>query len=201
MKFSRRPLLFAAAAIALLGVLAYAFMPRPAPVEVVRVAAGPLRVTVDEDGRTRIKERYAISTPLGGQLRRIELHPGDAVRAGVTVLASIDPVAPALLDARTRAQLEARLRAAEAQADLAGPRVERARATQELAQRDHVRVTQLADEKAVSRQELDRSREASRVAAEDLKVAEYSRRIAGFELEQARAALARSLPGDRKSVV
>ncbi|MBL9209081.1 MAG: efflux RND transporter periplasmic adaptor subunit [Opitutaceae bacterium] len=197
MKFTRRPLLFAAAGVALLGVLAYAFMPRPAPVEIVRVASGPLRVTVDEDGRTRIKERYAISTPLGGQLRRIELHSGDAVRAGVTVLASIDPVAPALLDARTRAQLEARLRAAEAQADLAGPRVERARATQELAQRDYVRVTRLADEKAVSRQELDRSREAARVAAEDLKVAEYARRIAGFELEQARAALARSIPGPR----
>jgi len=197
MKFSRRPLLFATAGIVLLGVLGYAFRPRPAPVEVVRVASGPLRVTVDEDGRTRIKERYVISTPLGGQLRRIELEPGDAVKAGVTVLASIDPVAPTLLDARTRAQLEARLRAAEAQADLAGPRGERARATQELAQRDYARITQLADEKAVSRQELDRSREAARVAAEDLKAAEYSRRIAGFELEQARAALLRSTPGPR----
>ena len=197
MKITRRSLLLAAAGFALLGVLGYAFRPRPSPVDVVRVASGPLRETVDEDGRTRIKERYAISTPLGGQLRRIELHPGDAVKAGVTVLASIDPVAPTLLDARTRAQLEARLRAAEAQADLAGPRVERARATQELAQRDDARITQLADEKAVSRQELDRSREAARVAAEDLKVAEYSRRIAGFELEQARAALLRSTPGPR----
>ena len=197
MKITRRSLLLAVIGLTLLGALVYAFMPRPVPVEITRVGRGPLRVTVDEDGRTRIKERYVISAPIGGQLRRIELQPGDAVKAGVTVLASIDPVEPTLLDARTRAQLEARLRAMEAQVDLSGPRLERARATQELAQREYARVTQLADQAVVSRQEIDRSREAARVAAEDLKAAEYSRRIAGFELEQARAALMRSTPGPR----
>ena len=197
MKITRRHLLLAAVALLLAAALGYGFMPRPAPVDVVRVAAGPLRVTVDEDGRTRIKERYVISAPIGGQLRRIELHPGDAVKAGVTLLASIDPVEPTLLDARTRAQLEARLRAAEAQVDLAGPRVERARAADELARSEYARITQLADQRAVARQELDRAREAARMAAEDVKVADYSRRIAGFELEQARAALLRATPGPR----
>jgi HlyD family secretion protein len=197
MKITRRQLLLAVFVLLLAGALGYGFMPRPAPVDVVRVAAGPLRVTVDEDGRTRIKERYVISAPIGGQLRRIELHPGDAVKAGVTLLASIDPVEPTLLDARTRAQLEARLRAAEAQVDLAGPRVERARAADELARSEYARITQLADQQAVARQELDRAREAARMAAEDVKMADYSRRIAGFELEQARAALLRSTPGPR----
>lgn len=197
MKITRRQLLLAVVALLLVAALGYGFMPRPAPVDVVRVAAGPLRVTVDEDGRTRIKERYVISAPIGGQLRRIELHPGDAVKAGVTLLASIDPVEPMLLDARTRAQLEARLRAAEAQADLAGPRVERARAAQALAQLEYTRVARLLEQQAVARQDVDRAREAARMADEDLKAADYARRIAGFELEQARAALLRSTPGPR----
>lgn len=197
MKITRRQLLLVVVALLLVAALGYGFMPRAAPVDVVRVGAGPLRVTVDEDGRTRIKERYVISAPMGGQLRRIELHPGDAVKAGVTLVASIDPVEPNLLDARTLAQLEARLRAAEAQADLAGPRVERARAAQELAQLEYARVSRLAEQQAVARQDLDRARETARMAAEDLKVADYSRRIAGFELEQARAALLRSTPGPR----
>lgn len=197
MKITRGHIVLAVVGLSLAGALVYAFLPRPAPVEVARVGRGPLRVTVDEDGRTRIRERYVISATLGGQLRRIELHPGDAVKAGITVLASIDPAEPSLLDARASAQLEARVRAAEAQVDLSGPRVERARATQELAQIEYARVTRLVDQQALPRQEIDRAREAARVAAEDLKAAEYSRRIAGFELEQARAALMRSTPGPR----
>jgi HlyD family secretion protein len=195
MNAKRRLLPYAAALLALAAVLVFAFWPRPVPVELVRVGRGPLRVTVDEDGRTRIRERYVVSAPLAGQLRRIELHAGDAVAAGRTVVAAVDPVEPGLIDARTRAQLEARLRAAAAQLDLAGPRVERARAAHELAQLDLTRTVTLADQRAVARQELDRAREVARAAAEDLKAAEYARQIAGFELEQARAALARSAPG------
>jgi HlyD family secretion protein len=195
MNAKRRLLPYAAALLALAAVLVFAFWPRPVPVELVHVGRGPLRVTVDEDGRTRIRERYVVSAPLSGQLRRIELHAGDAVAAGRTVVASVDPVEPGLIDARTRAQLEARLRAAAAQLDLAGPRVERARAAHELAQLDLTRTVTLADQRAVARQELDRAREVARAAAEDLRAAEYARQIAGFELEQTRAALARSAPG------
>lgn len=197
MKPTRRQSILAATTLLLGGALVYAFLPRPVPVAVLRVGAGPLRVTVDEDGRTRIRERHGISAPLAGQLRRIELKPGDAVRAGVTILATIDPVDPALLDARTRAQLEARVRAAEAQVGLAGPREERARAARDLAALDLGRMARLATQEAVARQDVDRARETARMAAEDLKAAEYARRIAGFELEQARAALLRSAPAPR----
>ncbi len=197
MKPTRRFLTLTAAVLALTAVLVFAFWTRPVPVERVRVARGPLRVTVDEDGRTRIRERYVVSAPLAGQLRRIELHPGDAVSAGRTVVATVDPIEPEMLDARTRAQLEARQRAASAQLDLAGPRRERARAAHELAQLELSRARGLAEQKAIARQDLDRAVEAARAAAEDLKASEFARQIAGFELEQARAALARSQPGDR----
>jgi len=198
MKITRRQGMFAAGALILLGALAFFFRPDPVQAELARVTSGPLQVTVDEDGRTRIKERYVVSAPLSGQLRRIELHPGDPVIAGQTVIATIEPVAPELLDARTRAALEARVRAAEAQVQLAGPRVERMRAARELADAELTRALTLSEQKAISRQELDRAREAARAAAEDLRAADYSRQIAGFELEQARAALSRSTanPGE-----
>ncbi len=75
---------------------------RPVPVETAPVAAGRLRTTVNEEGKTRIKQRYLIAAPVAGQLRRIPFKAGAEVKAGETVLAVVDPLAPTLLDARTR---------------------------------------------------------------------------------------------------
>src|SRR5262249_14954043 len=55
-------------------------MPKPVPVETAAVEQGPLRVTIDEDGRTRVQDRYVIASPLAGNLARIELEPGAAVK-------------------------------------------------------------------------------------------------------------------------
>lgn len=192
MNIVRRHWILAIVAVGLVGLIAYAFAPRPVLVDLVRVSRGPLRVTVNEDGRTRIRERYVVSAPLGGQLRRLVLHPGDPVEAGKTLIAVIEPAEPDLLDPRALAQLEARLRGAEAQVQLAGPRMERARVAHELAEIELRRAEKLAQQQAVAGQELDRAREAARGMAEDLKAAEYSRQIAVFELEQAQAALLRS---------
>src|SRR6185436_19374846 len=104
-----------------------------------------------------------------------------------TLVAIIEPNVPELLDPRMRAQLEARVRAAETQVQLADPRVERMRATQELAQIELTRARTLLEQTALAPQEFERVREAARAAAEDVKSAEYSRQIAAFELEQARA--------------
>lgn len=194
MKITRRHRIFTAVVLALAAGLAWIFWPDPLPVELASVTRGSLRVTIDENGSTRIRERYVVSAPLGGQLRRITLHPGDMVKAGRTLVAVIDPPAAGLLDARTRAQLQARVRTAEAQVESTGPEVERGRATRDLAQGELVRVETLSAQRAIARQELDRAIEAARVATEALKSAEYARAIAGFELEQARAALLRGTP-------
>ena len=39
------------------------------------IAPGTLLVTVDDDGRTRVRERYTISAPIQGRLLRIRLDP------------------------------------------------------------------------------------------------------------------------------
>jgi HlyD family secretion protein len=125
-------------------------------------------------------------------LRRVELEAGDCVVAGKTLIATLEPTAPALLDARSREQLEARVRAAEAQVQSAGARLERVRATNDLAQAELARANILTKQGAMARQEFDRAREAARGMTEELKSAEYGRQIAGFELDQARAAVSRS---------
>src|SRR5688572_22068412 len=199
MNITRRYWIVLGCTLTLVGALWFAFSPRPVAVEVTSAKRGPLRVTVDEDGRTRIKERYVVSAPLGGQLRRIELKSGDCVVAGKTLVAMLEPAAPELLDARSREQLEARVRAAEIQVQSAGARLERVRAAHELAHVELARATTLTEQGAMARQAFDRTREAARAAAEELKSAEYSRQIAGFELEQARAAVSRTSTNPRTS--
>ena len=77
-------------ALAVAGALAYGFLPRPVPVDVAQVTQGPMAVMVEEEGKTRVMERYVVSAPIAGYARRIDLDVGDAVRAG-QVVAAIEP--------------------------------------------------------------------------------------------------------------
>ncbi|HET9226715.1 MAG TPA: efflux transporter periplasmic adaptor subunit, partial [Thermoanaerobaculia bacterium] len=90
---------------------ALAFRPGRVPVETAAAARGPLRVTIEEEGETRVRHRFVISAPAAGRLERIGLDEGDPVEPG-TVVARM---APLPLDPRGREQAEARLRAAEAE--------------------------------------------------------------------------------------
>ena len=117
--FFRRLLPISVLLVVLAGVV-YAFLPQPVRVDLSKVTRGPLAVSVDERGKTRIKDRYVVSSPLAGRLLRIELLPGDSVETGKTVVAVIEPGDPALLDPRAVAEAEARVKAAEARLHQAG---------------------------------------------------------------------------------
>ena len=176
------------------GLLAYSFWPRPIEVDVAQASRGSLRVTVDEDGKTRIKERYVVSAPLAGRLQRISLRAGDAVTAGKTLLAVIEPGDPSLLDERSRAEAEARVKAAEATRKQAVPKLERARVAHELSVRELRRVRQMAIGRETTYQELESAEHKERMAQEDMKAAQFAQQIADFELDLARAALTRTRP-------
>src|SRR5262245_48369850 len=126
-------------ALAVLAALVFAFRPAPAPAETARVTRGPLCVAVEHEGRTRIRERYAVTAPLAGQLARVTLKPGDRVEAGKTLLALIEPTDPALLDERARAQAELRVQATEATLRQMKANVEKAQAAADLAGRELAR--------------------------------------------------------------
>jgi HlyD family secretion protein len=177
-----------------LGAAGYALYPKPVPVEAAAAARSEMRVTVDEDGRTRIKERYLVSAPLAGRLERITLKEGDPVVAGETVLASIDPVDPALLDPRSRAETEARVHANEAALQRADAMLQRANAELELAQSELQRTQHAHSSNAAKPIELERAATAESMRMRERQAAEFARDIARFELDLAKAALVRTAP-------
>jgi HlyD family secretion protein len=190
----RRLLLQMAVGVFAGALLAYSFWPRPVEVDVAQASRGSLRVTVDEDGKTRIKERYVVSAPLAGRLQRIGLRPGAPVLAGQTLLAVIEPGDPALLDDRSRAEAEARVKAAEAGRKQAVSKLERSRVAYNLAIRELQRIRQMAIGRETTYQELEAAEHRERMAQEDMKAAQFAQQIADFELDLARAALKRSNP-------
>jgi HlyD family secretion protein len=163
--------------------LVWAFQPRPLPVEVATVARGPFEKTIDDDGRTRVRQRYVIDAPLAGRLARVTLNAGDAVRAGEPV-ARIAPLAPALLDARTRRELQERVGAAEAL--LAQARAEVARSEAALAQ------ARLDLERQGALQGAGFLSPAVRVQARTRDAALAAQHAADHTLAQARAAAAQA---------
>jgi len=164
---------------------------RPAPVRVdaAEITRGTLLVTVDEDGRTRVKDRYIVFSPLAGNMDRITLKAGDPITAGRTTVASIDPGDPALLDARAAAEAEARLKAAQAALDRASPQLEAALAASEFAESDFDRVAAAASSDGATEREVEDARLLVTIRRNEAKAAEFARQIAAFEVEQARAAL------------
>ena len=186
------PLILAACAVVIGS--GYAFWPRPILVDLATVTRGSLQVTVDEDGNTRVHERYIVSAPLAGQMARIDLEVGDSIDAGKTLLTTIDPVDPSLIDDRARSEAEARVRAAEAAGQLASARIEEAREAHESAKHEFERTKALQKSHAVSDAEYDRNEHAERRTAQALRAAEFALQVAQFELEIAQAALVRTRP-------
>lgn len=193
MKRWRNRALIALAVLAVVGTIAYLARPIPAEVDLAVAVRGPLRETVDDDGKTRIKDRYIVSAPLSGRLQRITLRAGDGVQAGDTLLAVIEPKDPDLLDASARAQAEARVKAADAGRKQAAAQLRRAKSEQDFAAKELARVKQ-ASGGSVTQQELDVVESRDRVAAEAMRGAQFAVQVAEFELEQAKAALLRTRP-------
>jgi HlyD family secretion protein len=179
-----------AGTLAAAAVIVWSAMPRPIPVETALVTKGRFVATVDEDGKTRIRERYVVAAPLGGRLTRVRLKVGDPVNAD-DVIATIVPSPAPFLDPRSRGEAEERLGAADAAVDRATSLAERARAQAEQANRDLARTRSLSQRGIATTQELERAELAVQVADRDVRAAEFQKHAAEHDLSQARALLAR----------
>ena len=179
----------------LLALVVAGLWPKPLPVEVSPVTRGDILVTVNEEGMTRVKNRYVISSPVAGQLQRIDWKPGAVVKAGETKLAVLETRGTDLLDISGQAQAKARVRGAESNRELAGAQLERARAAATLAASDLTRFRELAQRGAVSKQELESATMREATVAQEVRAAEFAQQVAEFELQQARALLLRGQPG------
>lgn len=172
-------------------VFVWAFQPEPIAVDLATVERGPMQVTVNQEGRTRVRELYVVSAPLTGELERITLDEGDSVEARSTVIARIQPVLPGLLDARTIEEAQARVRAAEAALVATRPGIVRAEAEVAHAKLQLDRTQRLLNERAVSQQEVESRQLALDVAEAGMRAAQASEEVARFQVEQAQAALLR----------
>ena len=177
--------LLAGAVIALITIW---LRPTPTRVDVASASRGPMRVTVDGEGKTRVRDRYVVATPVAGQLRRITLRRGDVVAKG-QVIAQIDPLPLAPLDPRQRAEAIARVNAAEDARREVDRMIERSKAIYDQARRDCDRCELLARSGDISRQELERAQTAVTTSFREYEAARSKAESAAHEVEAAAAAL------------
>ena len=175
-------------AIVLFGFL-LAFAPERITVDVVDLEIRPLMVTADYEGDTRIHDVFTLSAPVAGHVRRIEVHAGDAVVAGETVLAQIEPGDTTFLDPRSEAQARAAVEAARSARALAEAEVERVMAELEFAETEHRRARELIGEGTITRREADSAERAFKTTRAALATAQAGLQIRIYELEQAEAQL------------
>jgi HlyD family secretion protein len=171
--------------IAVLALIVIGLRPKPAQVETARAAYGPLRATVSEEGKTRIKQRYVVAAPVTGQLRRLPFKPGAEITAHATVVATIDPLPASPLDARNRALAAARRESARTM-------LEKSRTAHELAKSELRRIEQMFAAKTVSPQDLESAQMRETTAAREVASAEGA-------LAQSEAELAEFVPAGKTS--
>lgn len=176
-------------ALAVLAGLAWALWPRPLEVETAAVANRDIEVAVEEEGKARIRDVFTVSAPISGQMLRVSLHAGDEVEKDKTVIASIRPADPGLLDARSRGVAEAAAEAFRAGVDLGSAEVHQAEAQLAFLTGELDRATRLIKQGTISERAFEKARLDADTAAATLESARASLMVRKRELERAEAAL------------
>ena len=189
-KWRRRLGLLGFCALVVLAIV-WGFMPQPVPVETAAVVRGPLQVTVEEEGKTRVVDHFVISAPVAGFLRRVELDVGDSVKRGQELL-TLDPLRSTVLDPRARAQAQARVTTTQAALKGAQENVVAAAADARYWESQLARVRELHEAGAISDEELNQTEADARRTSANLRSAEFSVEVARSELQAARTTLRHS---------
>lgn len=176
-------------AIAVVLLIVRAFAPTRVIVDTSTITRSSLRVTVQDDGRTRVRERYTISAPIQGRLLRTSLRPGDPVEAGRTTVAVFAPIAPDLLDARSREQAQKSVQRSDAALESAAARRRQAEADLVLAKQSLERARGLRDQGLEADKKRESAEHEERRAREGLRAAEFAEQVARYERDIARASL------------
>jgi HlyD family secretion protein len=178
-----------AGGLAVVGAIAWAMWPKPVGVDTAVIATGPLAVSVEEEGKTRIKDVFVVSAPQSGIVLRSPLLAGDPVTKGKTLVAVLQPAQPPFLDLRTRLELMATEKAAEASVRLSEAELEQARADQRFADAEVTRAQALAKTQTISAQVLEKAEHAAAVARAAVEKAEANIMVRRRQLESVKARL------------
>ncbi len=187
MQWRRRIVILAVIAVVVIAV-AYGFMPKSLPVDTLEVTEGALRVTVEEEGKTRVIDRFVISAPVTGFSRRIELDVGDPLTKG-QVLVELEPQRSRILDPRSKADAEARVAATKAALGAAKENMHAAKADTDYAAAEFDRIKKLFQDGSVSKDMYEQTDAEERRRSAILRSSEFAVEVAIFELEAAKTAL------------
>jgi HlyD family secretion protein len=209
--FPWKPVLYTLLGGAVCAGLVWAFRPIPILIDTATVEQGDLQVTVNAEGKTRIRDRFTIAAPINGYLDRLRWNEGDWVQAG-TVVARIDPIAMSsavnealsqmaewraqragVATQRPKAasleQAQLRIQAAQESQRQATAKVAQAQAMLAQAQRDRQRAQELAQAGAIPRQNRETAELTETTRAKELETAILAEKTAAAEVDVAKAAL------------
>lgn len=175
-------------AITLVLLLGWGFWPQPVLVEVKQVVRAPLTVAIEEEGRTRVIDRYVIAAPVSGVTCRVNLNVGDTVEQD-QVLLSITPLDSQILDARSLAQARAKVEAAKSALRAAEERARAAAASAQLARNELQRLQPLMERNLISRDAYDKAVAADNTAAANQRSANFNVEVARYELSAAESVI------------
>ena len=171
------------------------WMPKPVPVDLVQVQKGILTVTIDEQGKTRARDRYVVAAPVTGRLTRLEWREGDRVSRGQVVAW----LQPSPLDARELAEVQARVQMTQALQRASEEKVKEAQAVHDQAKRERDRYERLFKTGGISRQAYEQSEKAEITSARELEASRSRARAASYEVEFSRARLLTAEKGQGKT--
>ena len=193
------------ALVAVVMAIGYGFLPQPVLVDSAQVSRGLLRVTVREEGKTRVVDRYVIAAPVTGYVQRVRLEVGDRVQQG-QIVARLEPLRSTVLDPRSRAEAGARVETAQASLLAAEESTQVAAEEARYAETELARMRALYDAGTIARDQLERAETEARRTQASLEAARANIKVAERELETARiarkdfAAENRIAPGEVVSV-
>ena len=165
------------------------FRPRAELVDIVEVKLRPMRVTIDEEGKTRAREIFTISAPVQGRLLRTRLKEGDQVVANQTVVAEIEPSDAEFLDPRAQAESEALRDAAAAAREVALAELKQAKAERDFASAEVKRAHDLFAKGTIARQKVDDAERGAQATQAAVEAAMGNLKVRDYELNRARARL------------
>ncbi|MFW8635627.1 efflux RND transporter periplasmic adaptor subunit [Cribrihabitans pelagius] len=185
----RTAVLLLTGGLVLASLLYVTFREEPVPVDLHAVSRGPMQITIDADGKTRIRNLYEVAAPIAGTARRAPVRAGDRVLAGETVVAIVEPVRSSLLDLRARLQAEATLQEARAALHVAEADLQKAAEDRAHAQSQYGRMKALAERNVVSLTQLEDATQRLAIASAGVAAAAARVEMSQGTLERAEAAL------------
>ena len=196
----RRRIVLGLIAVLIAAGLFLGFRPQPVEVDLGVAHRAPLRIVIEQEGRTRVIDRYVVMAPVNGYARRIRLEIGNAVERNA-VLAELEPVRAEVLDMRRQAEAEARIAAAASGVSAAEQRVSAAASNASLTQKELQRVRALRAAGHVSAAAEDLAASNAERSTADLRSAQFAVATARHERNAARTALQYAAAGSNAKPV